>query len=183
MLIHLMHPSLITLCTPENPRARTRVFASLFGTLRARQAVHNASSQRWIPQVWSTRFADNYHYPQGRPRLAGEEHFRMKVPTQSDASKPGWLAASETEIVGRVLRRTATRGSTTSGNLAGLSRKRPFVRQNVDNVDYQRERLVSRPPRRNITRPDTPTEAAGSPRTSEPAPTGVLAWWRRLWGG
>jgi len=29
---------------------------------------------------------------------------------------------------------------------------------------------------------ETAPEAVESPQTSDPAPTGVLAWWRRLWG-
>ena len=33
------------------------------------------------------------------------------------------------------------------------------------------------------TTPETSPETGESPQTSEPAPTGVLAWWRRLWGG
>ena len=31
--------------------------------------------------------------------------------------------------------------------------------------------------------PENATEATESPQTNEPAPTGVLAWWRRLWRG
>ncbi len=30
--------------------------------------------------------------------------------------------------------------------------------------------------------PETSPEAGESPETNDPAPTGVLAWWRRLWG-
>jgi hypothetical protein len=30
---------------------------------------------------------------------------------------------------------------------------------------------------------EAPHEAPESPQTSDPAPTGVLAWWKRLWGG
>lgn len=30
---------------------------------------------------------------------------------------------------------------------------------------------------------ETLPEAIESPQTSDPAPTGVLAWWKRLWGG
>ena len=33
------------------------------------------------------------------------------------------------------------------------------------------------------TTPETSPEAPGSPETNDPAPTGVLAWWKRLWGG
>ncbi len=32
------------------------------------------------------------------------------------------------------------------------------------------------------TTPETSPEAPGSPETNDPAPTGVLAWWKRLWG-
>ncbi len=31
--------------------------------------------------------------------------------------------------------------------------------------------------------PATATNAVESPQTNDPAPTGVLAWWRRLWSG
>ncbi len=32
------------------------------------------------------------------------------------------------------------------------------------------------------TTSETSPEAVESPQTSDPAPTGVLAWWKRLWG-
>jgi len=33
------------------------------------------------------------------------------------------------------------------------------------------------------TRPEASQDAVESPQTSEPAPTGLVAWWNRLWGG
>ena len=32
------------------------------------------------------------------------------------------------------------------------------------------------------TTPETAPEAGESPQTNDPGPTGVLAWWKRLWG-
>jgi len=76
--------------------------------------------------------------------------------------------------------------------VAHLEGEVTYLRERLEEADRQRgylqQQLEQERQRADVlqalgtgTTPDTSPEAPGSPQTNEPAPTGVLAWWRRLW--
>lgn len=67
-----------------------------------------------------------------------------------------------------------------------LRRDKIFLQEQLDRalrqLEAERQRADVLQALGTATMPDTSPEATESPQTNEPAPTGVLAWWRRLWG-
>jgi hypothetical protein len=68
-----------------------------------------------------------------------------------------------------------------------------YLRERLEEADRQRgylqQQLEAERQRADVllalgagTTSETSPEAGESPQTSDPAPTGVLAWWKRLWG-
>ncbi len=78
--------------------------------------------------------------------------------------------------------------------VAHLEGEVTYLRERLEEADRQRgylqQQLERERQRADVlqalgtgTTSETSPEAGESPETGEPAPTGVLAWWRRLWGG
>ncbi len=68
-----------------------------------------------------------------------------------------------------------------------LRRDKIFLQEQLDRalrqLEAERQRADVLQALGTGTTPDTSSEAPQSPQTSEPAPTGLVAWWKRLWGG
>ncbi len=91
--------------------------------------------------------------------------------------------------------RHATEHNTESSELVDhLRGEVTYLRERLEEADRQRgylqQQLERERQRADVlqalgtgTTSETSPEAGGSPQTSEPAPTGLVAWWRRLLGG
>ena len=68
-----------------------------------------------------------------------------------------------------------------------LRRDKTFLQEQLDRalrqLEAERQRADLLQALGAGTTSDTSPEAGGSPQTSEPAPTGLVAWWRRRLGG
>jgi DNA-directed RNA polymerase specialized sigma24 family protein len=68
-----------------------------------------------------------------------------------------------------------------------LRRDKTFLQEQLDRalrqLEAERQRADVLQALGTGTTPETSPEATGLPQTNDPAPTGLVAWWRRLLGG
>ena len=78
--------------------------------------------------------------------------------------------------------------------VAHLEGEVTYLRERLEEADRQRgylqQQLEHERQRADVlqalgtgTTSETPQDAVGSPRSDDPALSGIVAWWRRLWGG